>query len=287
MSLHDGPGIRTTVFFKGCNLHCIWCHNPESIGRERQVNWNVSHCIGCGECISACAGGARSIQDNCLLFDRSKCTGCGMCAKVCPSEASAQIGDDMEISEIAAEAEKDREMYRLSSGGVTCSGGEPLLQADAVAELLKRLKKAGIHTAVDTAGNVPFQFFEKVMPHTDLFLYDLKHWDPEIHRRCTGAGNELILENFERLAEEKEVIVRIPFVQGIQEGAISPIAKFLAGRKHVRLVEILPYHRLGEKKYSTLSRAAPSLKPPSEEAQKRAEECFEKEGIPVKTAGMA
>lgn len=286
MSLHDGPGIRTTVFFKGCTLRCTWCHNPESIDKKPQLQWNPNLCISCGACVPVCPSGARCMKENVLEYDRRVCNNCGPCAGVCPTGAAEMIGFDRDTAEIAAEAEKDRVMYQVSSGGVTCSGGEPLMQADAVADLLYRLKKKGIHTAVDTAGYVPYEAFEKVIPYTDLFLYDLKHWDSKEHKKYTGVFNELILKNFTKLEKRAEIIVRIPFIKGVQANAMEPISEFLKGKTNVRLVEILPYHSLGESKYRTLGKELPILKAPSGAALSEAAEYFKARKIPVKISGQ-
>lgn len=286
MSLHDGPGIRTTVFFKKCNLKCIWCHNPESLNEKAEIQWIPQQCICCGKCIAACQAQARSMRQGILVYAKEKCKNCGKCAERCPTDAIKLIGYEMDTARIAAEVEKDQLMYKISQGGVTCSGGEPLMQADAVADLLCRLKKTGIHTAVDTAGNVKYDAFEKVIPYTDLFLYDLKHWDSEAHRHYTGVSNELIIENFNKLEKQNNIIVRVPMIQGIQETAIESIAKFLKGKSNVKLVELLPYHGLGESKYRTLGKEEkPLLKAPIEAVLLEAANHFKTRDIPVRISG--
>ena len=281
MSLHDGPGIRTTVFFKGCSLRCIWCHNPESLEEKPQLEWNPSLCSGCGACIPVCKTGARKWSEYGVTHERSLCVNCGACGDVCPTGALQLVGKEMNIMEIAREVRKDKIMYDVSGGGVTCSGGEPLLQADAVAELLKILKGQGIHTAVDTAGNVSYEAFEKVMPYTDVFLYDLKLWDSKRHKQYTGASNEKILDNFIKVERQKPIIVRIPFVAGIQEAEYQGIADFLHEKKNVRFVEILPYHRLGENKYLTLGKKIPPLQPAKKQNMQKAAEYFKSVGVSV------
>lgn len=244
MSLHDGPGIRTTIFFKGCNMRCVWCHNPESWER----------------------GAAGEGEGEIARIDNL-------------------AGAAVEIDKIIEEAEKDRLMYEISGGGVTCSGGEPLLQIRGLSVLLQQLKRKGICTAVDTAGNVPGESFEEIMPYTDLFLYDLKLWDSEEHKKYTGTSNEKILMNFETIEKEKRVIVRIPVIAGISETVFEPFADFLKGRKNLEYVEILPYHNLGEKKYQKLGRKNPMFKAPTTEFLEEKSRIFKKYDIKVKLNG--
>lgn len=265
MSLHDGPGVRTTVFFKGCSLRCRWCHNPESIHAGPELEWKPYQCIGCGECAAVCCSHAKVSGRNGILYEREKCRGCGACADVCVSGASVIAGVKMSLEEILKEVQKDEKMYRITGGGVTCSGGEPLLQPEAVAGLFHLLKQKGIHTAVDTAGNVPWEAFEKVMDDTDLFLFDIKHLDKEMHKKYTGAYNLRILENFQKLTECKEVIVRIPVIKGINDNCLKEIADYLKDKKNIRLVELLPYHALGGTKYESLGKKEEKFAPPDKE----------------------
>ena len=283
--MHDGPGVRTTVFFKGCSLRCQWCHNPESIRPETELEWKPYLCMGCMECIGACGSHARYMQEN-VKFDREKCIGCGKCAEVCVSGAAVLVGKHMTVDEVVREAEKDWEMYRITGGGVTCSGGEPLLQADAVAEILCRLKQKGIHTAVDTAGNVSWAAFAKVIPAADLFLFDIKHMDAKMHREYTGVSNVQILENFCRIPEDKEIFVRVPVVKGVNDNCLKEIADFLKNRKNVRLVELLSYHALGASKYEGLGKKEKKFAPPDMEILEEAVGYFKKCGICTKASGV-
>lgn len=284
MSMHDGPGVRTTIFFKGCSLRCQWCHNPESINPKIEIEWKPYQCMECGDCIAACDSHARYIEGGEVTFRREKCAACGKCAEACVTGASVIAGKHMAVDEIVEEAEKDLEMYRITGGGVTCSGGEPLLQAEAVAEILRRLKQKGIHTAVDTAGNVPWTELEKVLPVTDLFLFDIKHMDSGMHRKFTGASNEQILKNFCSIPEDKEIFVRVPVVKGVNDKSLKEIADFLKDRKNVRLVELLPYHALGATKYEGLGQEGKKFAPPDMETLEEAMDYFKECRLYVKSS---
>ena len=252
-SIHDGPGIRTTVFFKGCNLRCLWCHNPESISRRPEVEFYPERCIGCGRCFDACPTHAHILDETgAHRIDRSLCEGCLACAGVCYAEALVGVGRQVSAEELLVSILTDRPYYEQSGGGVTFSGGECMTQADFLSEILAACRREGIHTAVDTAGNVPWESFEKVLDHTDLFLYDLKAADSETHRKLTGAGNERILSNLKNLsAAGKRIIVRIPYIPGCNDGEIEAMADILKALA-VERVEVMPYHRLGEGKYAAL-----------------------------------
>jgi pyruvate formate lyase activating enzyme len=194
LSTEDGPGIRTTVFFKGCPLRCAWCHNPESLSPHPEVQWLENRCIGCHTCLEACPRGCLTASDDGLLIDRECCQGCGACAEACPTNALELLGTEVTLDYLVREVCKDRTYFETSGGGVTVSGGEPLMQADFVAALLARLKGEGISTALDTCGLASRQRLEKVLPHVDLVLFDLKEIDPGEHRAFTGQGNETILD---------------------------------------------------------------------------------------------
>jgi pyruvate formate lyase activating enzyme len=240
-SFVDGPGIRTTVFFKGCNLRCAWCHNPESQSAALQMMFYKNKCTGCGKCKEKCP---NSLE---------KCDFCGRCTLYCPHDAREICGKEYTVEEVLRVILKDKTFYENSDGGVTFSGGECMLQIDFLEEILKECKKNGIHTAVDTAGHVPFEKFERILPYTDLFLYDIKAFDEELHVKCTGASNRIILENLKYLDSIKKAIeVRIPLVPEYNSTEIEQIARFLAPLRSVKAVRVLPYHDYARSKYASL-----------------------------------
>lgn len=265
-SLVDGPGIRTTVFFRGCNLRCAWCHNPESQSGEKRIFHYAEKCSKCGRCTQVCT-------ENAIAFGKTnykKCTFCGKCEIICPNEALKLCGTDYSENELFSIIEKDKAFYESSGGGVTFSGGECMLYPVELEAILKRCKKNGIHTAVDTAGNVPWESFYKILPYTDLFLYDIKTMNSEIHKKYTGAGNELILENLKNLfASGADIWIRIPIIPGVNDtiGDMAEIKSFLTNYSPKRL-ELLPYHRMGENKYNALSLEKPCFNAPDSETMK-------------------
>jgi len=238
-SIFDGPGIRTNVFFKGCNLRCLWCHNPESQSMKNQLMLHRDKCVGCGECTKICD----------KLFTED-CTACGKCTKVCTHGAREISGREAYADEIVETVLKDKEFYKTSNGGVTLSGGEPLLQADFAAEILKKCKENGIHTAIETAANVPWESFQKVLPYLDLVLCDIKCINEENHIRCTGVTNKRILENAEKLKQSGvEILFRTPVIPGYNDCEIKRISDFCAPFEH----ELLAYHSTGCSKYTALN----------------------------------
>lgn len=264
-AIHDGDGIRTTVFFKGCPLKCIWCHNPESISFRPQIAFYKNKCIGCEECITACKRDAQIITDNVRMFDRKKCNVCGKCTKVCLGEALVKYGKEVTEAELLWQLMEDRDFYEASNGGVTLSGGECLSQADFCAELLKLLKKEGINTAVDTCGYVPRENIRKVIPYTDTFLYDIKAIDEDVHIKCTGHSNKQILENLRYIdSMNKAIEIRIPLVMGYNDNQIKRISVFLKEIRNIKKIKILPYHDYAGSKYealdmeNTMPKAVPS-----------------------------
>lgn len=264
-SMVDGPGIRTTVFFKGCNLDCKWCHNPEGKSPKPQLMFFQGRCKGCGACKKVCPNGLE------------KCTLCGKCEIECEFEARKICGKDYEVDEVLDIILKDKTFYAVSGGGVTFSGGECLLQLEFLFELLKRCKKNSIHTAVDTAGDIPFSAFEKIMPFTDLILYDLKCIDEKLHLEGTGKSNQRILSNLKKLSEvyEGKIIIRVPLVEGFNtDGSeLEKMAEFIKGLK-VYDVEVLPYHDMGQSKSLALGEKYLTYKTPDKEKIEFAKNLF-------------
>ena len=252
-AVHDGDGIRTTVFFKGCPLRCVWCHNPEGISAKPALAYYAHKCIGCGECVNKCAQNAHKIEGDRHIFDRSLCIGCGACEADCLGEALAFYGEEITVDALLPRLLEDKEFYESSGGGVTLSGGEVLMHYGFCAELLKLLKENGISTAVDTCGYVKREALDAVIPYTDVFLYDIKAIDPAVHKRCTGVENGLILENLRYLDSlGKKIEIRIPFVPGWNDGEIEKIADFVKTLSGVTGVRVLPYHNYARSKYEAL-----------------------------------
>lgn len=250
-AVHDGDGIRTTVFFKGCPLRCRWCHNPETFSPRPQLAFYPHKCLRCGACARVCP--CHSMRDGEHLFRRDECRACGRCADVCPGEALELLGRETTTRALCAALLKDRDFYAESGGGITLSGGECLMQSAACREILKTMKENGIHTAVDTCGFVPRQAIDAVLPYTDLFLYDLKALDENVHLRCTGQPNRLILDNLRYLDQAGAAVeIRIPFVPGENDDQIPAIARYLSGLSCVTAVRVLPYHNDIASKYQAI-----------------------------------
>ena len=247
-AVHDGDGIRTTVFFKGCPLKCVWCHNPESISFKPQVAFYENKCIGCGECQKE-----------------------GFTTEGCLGDARVLYGKEMTIEELLPLLLEDKDFYETSGGGVTLSGGECLCQSDFCAELLKALKKEGINTAVESSGFVSKEAIDKVLPYTDTFLYDIKAIDEDVHIKCTGQSNKVILYNLKYIDSlGKKIEIRIPYVPEYNSHQIKKIAEFLKQLKNIKAVKVLPYHNNAGSKYAALGmeNTLPQILPTEEEIKK-------------------
>ena len=287
-SIHDGPGIRTTVFFKGCPLQCIWCHNPESQNSGKEILYDKNKCTLCGSCIKICQNNAIELKDNDLEINMDKCTFCGDCTVCCINSAKQIAGKEYTVDEVMKEVLKDRVFYKNSKGGVTLSGGEPLIYAAFVEELLMKLKKENIHTAVDTCGAVDFKVLESISEYTDLFLYDIKSMDEEKHILYTGVSNKNIIENLIKLSKiHNNINLRLPIIEGINadENHIFEILKLIKNT-NIKKINLLPYHDIAMHKYEKLGRKYYEyMKRPADEKLKRYKGIFEKEGYRVKIGG--
>ena len=290
-AINDGPGIRIVIFLKGCNLNCAWCHNPEGISTEAERMYAPAKCILCGTCVEACPEKAITLTSDRIITDKALCKMFGECAQVCPTKAIEISGNAKSVSEIMYEIEKERVFFDQSGGGVTFSGGEPLLHSGFLIELLDECGRHGIHMAVDTAGMANTDIILDVAKRTDLFLYDLKMMDSEKHRKWIGAPNAKILENLKTLAETgAKIIIRIPLIGGVNddEGNIEATARFvskLSGEK--KEVNLLPYHKIAQTKYQKLGRPEDFqlLEEPDKESQLRAISIFQEYGLLASIGG--
>ena len=266
MSTEDGPGLRTTVFFKGCSLKCAWCHNPESISLLPQIHWVGSRCIGCRTCLDTCPKTALTMTGEGIYIDRDMCDGCGLCVEACPSTALELLGEEWDLEDLVREVLKDRVYFEKSNGGVTVSGGEPTVQADFAAAFLKQIRAQGIKTAVDTCGLCSAKVLDKLLPHANLVLFDLKEIDPQRHLDFTGSDNRIILENLVHVADfihshlyPEGLWIRTPIIPGATdtENNISGIGAWLKthlGQK-VKRWELCAFNNLCRDKYARLGLA--------------------------------
>ena len=290
-AIHDGPGIRSTVFLKGCPLQCQWCQNPEGIEPGPEIFVRQKRCAeDCDACVSACPQGAISKDGNSIKIDREKCDFCGKCEDACVYEALEIIGREVTVAEALVEMERDRVFFDESGGGITFSGGEPLMQLDFLMELLPEIKKRNIHVTLDTSGFVSFRDLERVSDQVDLFLYDLKIMDDEKHKEYTGVSNRIILENLRELTERgKPTAVRIPLISGVNDDdqSIQSLTEYLQSLKNIKHISLLPYHSGGCEKYRNLKKedSLKTFQPPSGMRIDEIGKLLIEAGFSVKTGG--
>jgi pyruvate formate lyase activating enzyme len=289
-SIHDGPGIRTTIFFKGCPLNCWWCHNPESQAAGPERIFRENRCIHCGQCLTVCRQGAIAHNGDGIMTDGEKCTLCGICVETCYAEAREIIGQKMTVPQVMTEIEKDIAFYDESGGGVTFSGGEPLSQRDFLLALLQACREKEIHTIVDTCGFAAWSVFEYIRPYVDLFLYDLKLIDDARHQKFTGVSNQLILQNLQTLSQRGHAIVlRVPIIPGVNDDgeSLQQIGAFTAALPQPHRVDILPYHHIGAEKYQRLHKTyeLPDINPPLNERMAEIGQLLQRFNLQVKIGG--
>ena len=290
-AIHDGPGIRTLVYMKGCPLTCLWCSTPQSQKMALEIVHIELHCKKCGRCVNVCPVGAItfSIEEG-PSIDRELCTGCGQCVEACPNQALELAGDYMTVEQLFWEVDKDSPFYRRSNGGVTVGGGEPTMQHGFVTAFLKRCKQSYIHTAIETCAYVRWEHLEKILEHLDLVYLDIKHMDAHVHKEITGVSNERILENARRASAMRPVIIRIPIVPGLNDSDdnILATARFASELgDNLKRIELLPYHKFGTQTYGRLGREyqLTEVEPPSDDHMERLKEIVESCGVRVQVGG--
>ena len=252
-SLNDGPGIRSTVFFKGCNMRCSWCHNPETLSMGRDLMFYPSKCIGCGRCFTVCPKGAHSVKDGVHVIDRTLCDRCGKCTELCYAEALVMSGKEMTVDEIMAEVRQDKAYYESSGGGVTLSGGEVLCHLDFAIEIAKACKAEGISVAIETNLSMPYEHIKPLLDEVDVVMADLKIFDDDMHRKYTGLSNKTTMENIARITDIP-MIIRTPLVEGVcaTRENLSAIAAYLEGKENLVYYQLLNFNPLGVSKYGSL-----------------------------------
>lgn len=296
-SLHDGPGLRTIVFLKGCPLKCQWCCNPECISRVPEIEFYKSRCVKCGACLKACPHDAINPDLEVkagFKIDKERCTGCGDCVDVCPTEALKMVGNAVTVDEVMEKVLKDKSFYLISRGGLTVSGGEPLHQPRFTYELLKRAHNNNIDTAIETCGYAPWKNYEKILPYLDLVLFDIKHMDSEKHKQMTGMSNKLILSNLKKISQSGiPLIIRLPLIPDFNTDPdnIAKTAQFISELDNVVEVNLMPFHQLGKDKYQRLGLPyyLKELNPLESESGlervKAIKERFEKTGLKITVGG--
>jgi pyruvate formate lyase activating enzyme len=291
-SIHDGPGIRTTVFFMGCPLRCLWCQNPESQGFQPVIFFDAEKCVGCGQCVEACPEGAIHIIEGKSKTNRDQCKGHGRCVEVCPYEARSLMGRNATAGEVFEDVNSDAIFYQNSGGGVTISGGDPVAQPDFAISILKLCREAGIHTAIETCGFAKWEILKAILDYTDLVLYDIKHMDAAIHKKYTAVSNELILDNAKRIRAKLKLpmLARLPIIPGYNDSLenLKSAARFIAQELGNEVkVHLLPYHRLGETKYERMeiNEGSVHIEPPSDERMKELKKMFESFDLTVAIGG--
>lgn len=250
-AVHDGPGIRTTVFLKGCPLSCLWCHNPESQEIQMEISFQPDRCVGCGWCFQACQVHAHRMAGGKHILDRTQCIRCGKCAEQCYADACTVIGKEMTADEVLAEVLKDKAFYETSGGGMTVSGGEPIIQFEFTRELFRAAKQAGLHNCIETCGFAPFELYRKILPNVDIFLYDLKETNPDRHQEYTGVPLQPILNNLTALDNAgARIVLRCPIIPGLNDhdAHFHAIAKIARRHPHISEINLMPYHPLGKSK---------------------------------------
>lgn len=260
MTIHNGPGIRTLILFKGCPLRCLWCSTPEGQKDESEIALYPDRCIHCEQCVPVCPTNAINLTGETMSIDRARCNNCGKCAQVCYTEAIKLLGQEMTIEELLTEVKKDAIIYKHSRGGVTISGGEPLLNPEFTQELLRQFQEANISVGIDTCGHVPWTNIEKVLPYVDFFLWDIKHMNSEEHRKFTGVSNELILSNARSVSERNiPIYIRVPVIPGYNDSEenIRATCEFACDLPSLVIIDLLPLHHLGKARYASLDLAYP------------------------------
>jgi pyruvate formate lyase activating enzyme len=290
MTVHNGPGIRTLILFKGCPLRCLWCSTPESQKAEPEISLQVSKCTRCGQCIPVCPLKAINMTEDTISIDHSLCNNCGQCAQVCYPEAIKILGQYMTVEELLGEVKKDFVVYKHSHGGVTISGGEPLLNPGFTGRLLRCFKEEGISTGVDTCGHVPWDSLEPMLPYIDFFLWDIKHMNPEEHRKLTGVSNALILSNARSVSGRKiPTYIRVPVIPRYNdsEDNIRATCEFASRLSSLVEVSLLPMHHLGKARYGSLARAYPAddISPVPDEVMQSMKRLVESYGLKCSIVG--